>query len=210
MIKKQELFPVNILRVKFPDAHLLNGADEEVDQFFSSTDTLHATNVKQLIGNYESTLNVKSVDASVFKSLDPLRSWLGTIQHDLWTGLGFAESLIMIDRSWVNRLNSSDTDVPTHLWPHVHGSTDMVCVYYHRYPVGSASIRFHNPMETKIPCATTSIPITPEEGELICFPGWLWHSVDNHVIDQERMVFGFHFNQQSYSMNPVWNKVVNV
>jgi hypothetical protein len=87
----------------------------------------------------------------------------------------------------------------------------MVCTFYYKYPPGSAPIRFHNPAELQFgltPHEDTSVAITPEEGELICWPGYMWHSVDNHTIDQDRKVVGFHINQQSFSFNPSWTTVV--
>jgi uncharacterized protein (TIGR02466 family) len=211
MIRKDTLFPIGILRVKFPFKDQLVGVDEELDDFFKTHDTLYAPKVDKLIGQYESTLHLTSVDASQFKSLNPLRNWLTEIQGELWKELGFADSLVMIDRSWANRISKSYTNIPTHLWPHVHGSTDMVATYYHKYPKGAAKIRFHNPAELQFgltPQEISSVAIEPEEGELIVWPGYLWHSVDNHEIDDTRIVIGFHFNQASYSLEPKWNRVV--
>ena len=207
LIKKQELFPINILRVKYPDAHLLN-ADQDIDKFFK--EHRDSMDVKEFVGSVESSLFVKNYHDVDLQSFAPLKDWILTIKNQLWSALGFKNSLLTIERSWINRSTKSDTDVPTHLWPHVHGSTDMVCTYYYKYPKNAAPIRFHNPVEVQIgmtPMETTSIAVYPEEGELLVWPGWMWHSVDTHDVPEDRVVVGFNINQQSYSINNKWVKI---
>lgn len=207
MISKQELFPINILRIKYPDAHLLN-ADQDIENFFNEHN--ESMNVQEFVGAIESSLFIKNYHDVALKSFEPLKDWILTIKNQLWEALGFQDSLLTIERSWINRSTKSNTTVPSHLWPHVHGSTDMVCTYYYKYPDGSAPIRFHNPMEVQIgmtPMYTSSTIVYPEEGELLVWPGWLWHSVDAHEVPANRVVVGFNINQQSFSINNKWVRV---
>jgi hypothetical protein len=207
-IIKQPLFPINILRVKFPHASEID-ADKDINDLFTENDTLPI--IQDVIGNYESSLAIKNYHDVTLKSLAPVKGWVMGIKEQLWSGLGFEESILTLERSWVNRVVKSTTDVPSHLFPHVHGSTDMVCTYYYKYPKGSAPIRFHNPMEISVgqtPMASKSIAITPEEGELLAWPGWLWHSVDPHELTQERIVIGFNINQQGFTIGNRWVKAV--
>lgn len=206
---RQTLFPIDIIRVKHPNPEIFN-FDKGIKDFFDNEDTLIKNGVGKLVGNFESTLTV-SINADCFDFLSPLKNWVSGMSEQLWKDLGFAESLLIMERSWMSRVTKSSTDVPTHLWPHVHGSTDMVCLYYYKYPKGSAKIRFHNPFEVQFgltPFTNTMVEIQPEEGELLVWPGWLWHSLEEHTIDDERIVIGYHFNQQSYSVNSKWKKVV--
>ena len=207
MITKHELFPINILRVKYPDAHLLN-ADQEIENFFQEHSK--SMDVKEFIGSVESSLFVRNYHDVDLPSLEPLKDWVLEIKNQLWDELGFKNSLLTVERSWINRSTKSNTSVPTHIWPHVHGSTDMVCTYYYKYPTGAAPIRFHNPVEIQIgmtPMQATSATVYPEEGELLVWPGWLWHSVDPHEVPDNRIVIGFNINQQSYSINNKWVKL---
>lgn len=210
-ITKQPLFTIPLIRVKFPDHHLLN-ADDEIREFFNNTDTLYSNNLKETIGNYQSTTTIETpVNAFSFNGLKPLTDWVKSIQQQLWESLDFDPSILAIERSWVNRLVKSDIDTPTHMFAHVHGSTDLVCTYYYRCPPGSATIRFYNPLEMPIGIAPQNKPnvsIQPVEGELLAWPGYLWHSVDNHYLEQERIIAGFHINQQSFSINPRFVRAV--
>jgi len=80
----------------------------------------------------------------------------------------------------VNRpLESSNT--------HLHGNNPYVWVYYVKVPKNSGDLVFS--FFDKFVC-----PITPEEGVLLIFPGWMYHSVSKNKSDEVRISISGNFN----------------
>lgn len=203
-IIEQDLFKVKLLRVKVP---LELDALDEIRAYFDDTSVNLNEGLTESLGKYQSS---NAIGVPTFAGLAPLHDFLQKNMYSFWKEMGFADSFLAVERNWVNRYTKSDTDVPTHLFSHVHGATDLICTYYYKFPPGSATIRFHSPFEVPLgltPQKTSSIAITPEEGEMLIWPGYVWHSVDNHYLDEERIIAGFHVNQQSFSVNQRFKRI---
>ncbi len=66
---------------------------------------------------------------------------------------------------------------------HKHSDQQYSAVYYAKAEQNAAPIKFDN-----------HLSITPKTGMLVCFPGWLFHSVSEITDDQERICMAFNLN----------------
>lgn len=82
---------------------------------------------------------------------------------------------------------------------HSHADSMLSAVYYARLPDPCARIVFFDPrgrnsFHPKLPTAPpfdSSFALQPKEGDLIVFPGWLLHAVEESQADAERISFSF-------------------
>ena len=84
---------------------------------------------------------------------------------------------------------------------HNHPNAFLSASYYVKFPKNSGNIKFFDPKEQKnirypkinkytdISAAITEI--TPEEGDLLVFPSYLYHSVAENLSEYDRIVISF-------------------
>ena len=98
--------------------------------------------------------------------------------------VGLADRLIW----WVNATRYGGYNSP-----HVHGKTELVGLYYPKVPEGSGMLSImrndgsnYSKLYNEVKKGQfLNVPI--EEGRFYIFPGHLWHCVEAHVIEEERM-----------------------
>ena len=84
--------------------------------------------------------------------------------------------------------------------PHIHGSAELIGIYYPKVPDNSSKLvllRNDGSTYTKLFIERPygqRMEVTPEEGRFYLFPGHIWHYVDAHVIEEERVSVSFNLN----------------
>ena len=84
---------------------------------------------------------------------------------------------------------------------HNHPNSIMSAAYYVKAKKNSGKITFHDPKDVK-QCiilqlnqyneiSSEAVKMEPEEGKLLLFPAYLYHSVDENLSDDDRIVISF-------------------
>ena len=96
--------------------------------------------------------------------------------------------------SIINKKNSFNTK-------HNHPNSYLSAAYYVKVPKNSGNIHFYDPKEqknirfpktkkfTEISAVVSSVE--PEEGDLLLFPSYLYHSVSENLSDNYRIIISF-------------------
>ena len=121
----------------------------------------------------------------------------------------FLQEIIVNDMGW--KYESSKVRI-TAMWSvvnqkgsfniqHNHPNSYLSAVYYVRHPEKSGNIRFFDPREQKnirypkinkyTDMSAAITEITPEEGDLLVFPSYLYHSVAENLSEYDRIVISF-------------------
>ena len=84
---------------------------------------------------------------------------------------------------------------------HNHQLHEFAAVYYLQAK-DTGSLIFHNPGNLLRDCAeqapgTTTMHYTPNDGDLIIWPGWIPHEVEENPASHERINFAFNINLTS-------------
>tara|TARA_Y100000590_G_scaffold429291_1_gene541711 strand:+ start:1602 stop:2207 length:606 start_codon:yes stop_codon:yes gene_type:complete len=87
---------------------------------------------------------------------------------------------------------------------HNHPNSYLSSAYYVRYPKDSGNIKFYDPREQKsirypnikkfTDLSAPIVQITPEEGDLLIFPSYLYHSVGENLSKDDRIVVSFNID----------------
>ena len=87
---------------------------------------------------------------------------------------------------------------------HVHPNAAMSAAYYVKAKKNSGDIVFYDPKEVKTmyhppiktfnEISSEAITIEPEEGKLLLFPAYLYHSVKENLSNDDRIVISFNVN----------------
>ena len=156
---------------------------------------------KKELGNY-----IKLYDDIInIQSMVKFKSYMRNYMKTAWTNIGYEECGIAIERSWINRFEKG-----SRLMGHAHGSTEMVMTYYHQVPEGSAEISFFNPFDRQLgmaPFKNKLFTYAPKAGDLLAWPGFLWHEVHVQQIDQPRIAISMHVHQGSYALADRWVRI---
>jgi uncharacterized protein (TIGR02466 family) len=108
---------------------------------------------------------------------------------------------LVIDNTWININNKENYND----W-HNHPKSVIVAVYYAKIPKNSGSIIFKTPLNDyeefinerwieKYNMFNSSRYIyNPKVGDLVIFPPWLLHMVENNNTDEERISIAFNGN----------------
>ena len=87
---------------------------------------------------------------------------------------------------------------------HNHPNSYLSAAYYVKVPKNSGNISFYDPKEqknirfpktkkfTEISAVVSSME--PEEGDLLLFPSYLYHSVSENLSDNERIIISFNID----------------
>lgn len=99
--------------------------------------------------------------------------------------------------SIINRSDASNTR-------HIHGNNFISAAYYVKAPKNCGDIVFHDPrnepsfFHPKVSkpnkLNTNLVKITPQEGLLILFPSYVYHSVEANKSGEERIVISFNID----------------
>jgi len=84
---------------------------------------------------------------------------------------------------------------------HNHPNAYLSAVYYVNVPENSGNIKFFDPREQKnirypkiknyTDASAVIAEITPKEGDLLIFPAYLYHSVDENLSELDRIIVSF-------------------
>ena len=57
-----------------------------------------------------------------------------------------------------------------------------------------SKVMYHPPIKEHNEISSEAVKIEPEEGKLLLFPAYLYHSVEENLSDDERIVISFNIN----------------
>ena len=130
--------------------------------------------------NRVSLWTIKDKDPYVKKLHDFYLDCAASYCNQIFSTDSFTNETFQHDICWINVY-------PTHVWtkPHNHRATELTGTYYVSVPTNSGSLFFIDPRpginwirHNGKDFTENMIEVTPKEGELIMFPGWLMHYVD--------------------------------
>lgn len=197
------VFPVNIVKTNIKHLNLVgHDFDLEITEILDNIPSNRKLETAN--GEYSTTLR-QYQDIINLDSLKKFNNYIRSTMMEFWKKIGYEESQIAIERSWINRFSKGSK-----LHSHAHGSTEMVMTYYHKIPNGSASIRFFNPFDNytgMAPFINKSFTYSPKEGDLLAWPGFLWHEIDEQSVEGDRIAISMHVHQGSYCLADRWRRV---
>lgn len=200
-MNKINLFPVFLYIKNIKEENLLgDDFNKEIKKILSS----NTENIETASGNYSTTIR-GFYDITILDSMSRFKSRMKRLIHEAWEALGYEPSDINIERSWINSFSKGSS-----LETHSHGSTEMVMTYYHKVPEGSSSIKFYNPFDASTgmaPFKNKVFEYKPKEGDLLAWPGFLWHKVEEQEVHEERIAISMHIHQGSFSLTNRWRRV---
>ena len=135
--------------------------------------------------------------ASVLNFFNKIQNNLNKAIIDL--GWNNPSNKFKITSSWsiINKKGSSNNR-------HIHSDNYISAAYYIRAPEGCGDILFYDPREAKVirkpkgidgnPLSADVVNIKPKEGLLVLFPSYLYHSVEENITDNERVVISFNLD----------------
>lgn len=86
---------------------------------------------------------------------------------------------------------------------HFHKGSVLSAVYYVRVPGNAGDILLHDPRGPRPPFFGTEIRITPHEGDLIMFPSWLGHEVEETGATKEPRI------SIPFNLDGEWEETIN-
>lgn len=197
------VFPLRIAHANLKHLNLLGADfDKEINDILDAIP--ETRKLETATGEYSTTLR-QYQDVMTLESVKNFNKYMKTFMKEAWATIGYEECGIAIERSWVNRFTKG-----SQLRNHAHGSTEMVMTYYHKMPEGSASITFFNPFDNYTGMAPFKEPLfrfTPKEGDILAWPGFLWHEVDEQAVDSERIAISMHVHQGSHMLVNRWRRI---
>jgi uncharacterized protein (TIGR02466 family) len=197
------LFPIHLSIKNLKDENLL-GSDFDAEIASILNNIAEDRKLETATGDYSTT--IRSYDDIInIHSMSKFKSYMRNYMKTAWTDIGYEECSIAIERSWINRFEKG-----SRLMGHAHGSTEMVMTYYHQVPEGSAEISFFNPFDRQLgmaPFKNKLFTYAPKAGDLLAWPGFLWHEVHVQQIDQPRIAISMHVHQGSYALADRWVRI---
>tara|TARA_B100001559_G_C16241200_1_gene502501 strand:+ start:124 stop:732 length:609 start_codon:yes stop_codon:yes gene_type:complete len=87
---------------------------------------------------------------------------------------------------------------------HNHPNSYLSAAYYVRHPEKSGGIKFYDPREQKSmrypkiikhgEFSSATVQIEPQEGDLLIFPSYLYHSVTENLSEKDRIIISFNID----------------
>jgi uncharacterized protein (TIGR02466 family) len=197
------VFPIAIVKTNIKNLNLIgDDFDIEINEILDNV--LPNRKLETANGEYSTTLR-QYQDIMTLPSLRNFNDYIRDTMQQFWTNIGYTPAQIAVERSWINRFSKGSK-----LHSHAHGSTEMVMTYYHKIPQGSAAIKFFNPFENytgMAPFKEKSFTYIPEEGDLLAWPGFLWHEIDEQAVNEDRIAISMNVHQGSYCLTDRWRRV---
>lgn len=114
-------------------------------------------------------------------------------------GWDLKQQQVRIQSMWsiINRSDATNSR-------HIHGNSFISAAYYVKAPKNCGDIVFHDPrnepsyyhpqVSTPNKLNTNIVKITPQEGLLVLFPSYVYHSVEANKSNDERVVISFNID----------------
>lgn len=156
------------------------------------------TDWKDILGYQSSNLNLEAEELKplideINKKITEIKDGYYTLEKD---------SRLYISNGWLNISHPQGRCYGNHV-PHLHPMRFLSCVYYVQAGENAGDLVLMSPNQT----SEYSLPdqvrnefhkfnanrwyITPEEGKLLIFPGWLMHYVESNLSSTDRISFAF-------------------
>ena len=203
MTTSVNIFPIHLHIKNLKDENLLS-TDFDIEINTILNEISEDRKLETATGEYSTTIRNYD-DIIKIPSMSKFKSYMRNHMKQAWADIGYEECGIAIERSWINRFQKG-----SRLAGHAHGSTEMIMTYYHNVTEGAASISFFNPFDRQTgmaPFKNKVFTYTPKAGDLLAWPGFLWHEVTTHQIDQSRVAISMHVHQGSYTLTDRWARI---
>jgi len=190
--KTYKLFPSPVFHLKIENYRELN---LELKNYI--------LNIKKKDSKGQKKSNYGGWHSHFFNQKDkPLEKFLKIIQK-------FIKKIIINEMGW--KYNPDKVVIPV-MWAiinkkgsfniqHNHPNSFLSAVYYVETPNNSGTINFFDPKEQKnirypevenfTELSAAVVNIEPQEGNLLVFPSYLYHSVNENLSDKERIIISF-------------------
>ena len=195
-VNTHRFFPVPVFEFKIENSNKLN---EELEKYIYELRDKNPDGIKKSnAGGWHSPMFKIGENPILVKFLNQIRDYLKEIMSK---ELGWKYDLnkIKIDGMWsiINKKNSFNIK-------HNHPNCYLSSAYYVKAKKNSGCINFFDPKEQKnfrYPAiekiTELSAQVTkfePEEGKLFIFPSYLYHSVDENLSEEDRIVISFNID----------------
>lgn len=187
-IVKQDLFAIPIYFTEYENCN------ELIDPVKS-----YINEIEENLVEYTSNgVTTYGEDNNVLDNLDflhNLRDFIGNSVSEISNDIGL-NSEVYFTGSWLTKNNKHSFHEPHNHLPDIWSG-----VYYVQANKNDAPITFLNnnfndnwpyrrfTRETEYSYSTCSYP--PETGRLVVFPAYLWHKVDQQIVEQDRITIAF-------------------
>tara|TARA_Y100001970_G_scaffold293195_1_gene438436 strand:+ start:8003 stop:8605 length:603 start_codon:yes stop_codon:yes gene_type:complete len=153
---------------------------------------LKGKKVSNIEGWHSQNFSLK--DEEVIFFLNSITSNIQKAMDDM--GWDLSKNKIEIPNMWaiINKKGSSNA-------MHIHSNCYLSAAYYVKAPSNCGDIVFHDPRQSRLirkPIISKLnnlngdvVNVTPKEGLLVLFPSYLYHSVNESLSENERIVVSF-------------------
>jgi uncharacterized protein (TIGR02466 family) len=147
------------------------------------------------VSSVQNSKQASQLGPIAWDEFNPFREWLTPRIKQAVNNWGLPDIHYSVDTSWINRHT-------TGAWTdeHVHKATAFVAVYYLKAPENCGNLLVRNPLEyhwnfypEKDSLVEIWKPIPITTGDLILFPGWLYHKSEVNKSLDTRYVMSVNF-----------------
>ena len=171
------------------------GFNEELKKFILNLKNKKKDGIKKSNqgGWHSPNFDLKN-DKSVLNFISVFEVYVKNVVDEI--GWKYDSDRVKIEAMWsiINKKGSFNIQ-------HNHPNAFLSSAYYVKYPKDSGNIKFFDPREQKIirypkiknynEMSAQIVEITPKEGDLLIFPSYLYHAVNENLSNEDRIIISF-------------------
>ena len=194
------IFPTPVCASLVNNHHAIN---EKMFDYIKKLESIKPDGIKKsnILGWHSENFNLEDKEPKFF--FDSIYNNLNKAINDM--GWDNQKNKIKVTAMWsiINKENASNSR-------HIHSNNFLSGAYYVKAPKNCGDILFHDPRDAKVirkPITSNAnklnaevVNISPQEGLLILFPSYLFHSVKENVSGEERIVISFNIDLLSVEL----------
>tara|TARA_Y100000590_G_scaffold459425_1_gene616422 strand:+ start:667 stop:1275 length:609 start_codon:yes stop_codon:yes gene_type:complete len=188
------IFPTPVWASLIKNHHQVN---EKMFNYIKKLESINPQGIKKsnILGWHSENFDLNEKEPKFF--LDSIYNYLNKAINDM--GWDNQKNKIKVTAMWsiINKKNASNSR-------HIHSNNFISGAYYIKAPRNCGDILFHDPRDAKVirkPITSNAnklnaevVNISPQEGLLILFPSYLFHSVNENNSGEERIVISFNID----------------
>ncbi|PPR46233.1 MAG: hypothetical protein CFH18_00548 [Alphaproteobacteria bacterium MarineAlpha5_Bin8] len=194
------IFPTPVWASLVNNHHEIN---EKMFDYIKKLESIKPDGIKKsnILGWHSENFNLEDKEPKFF--FDSIYNNLSKAINDM--GWDNQQNKIKVTAMWsiINKENASNSR-------HIHSNNFLSGAYYIKAPKNCGDILFHDPRDAKVirkPITSKAnklnaevVNISPQEGLLILFPSYLFHSVKENISGEERIVISFNIDLLSVKL----------
>ena len=171
--------------------------NEEILKYIKSLQIEDPIGIKKSnnLGWHSKLFNLRDEEVKSF--FQSIQKYIGKVIDD--SGWNNPSNNFIVTSAWsiINVKSSSNSR-------HIHSNNYISAAYYAKAPKNCGDIIFYDPRNSRLirkPKTNTGndlnaeiIKIKPQDGLLVLFPSYLYHSVDENLSEEERVVISFNLD----------------